>query len=64
MFPQTPAGELEEALRSNLTIDFAIDELLSRSNQDVSLSSKYQWRSWQITKHRSFFSCYKSTRIV
>ena len=29
MFPQTSTEDLEEALKSNLTIDFAIDELLS-----------------------------------
>ena len=29
MFPQTPAEDLEKALKSNLTIDFTIDELLS-----------------------------------
>lgn len=41
MFPHTPEEELEEALRSNLTIDFAIDELLSSSCQvNAAASSK------------------------
>ena len=35
MFPQTSVEDLEEALKSSITIDFAIEELLSNSGESV-----------------------------
>ena len=40
MFPQTSAEDLEKALKSNLTIDFAIDELSSCSVESAGKSGK------------------------
>ena len=42
IFPFTPAETLEDALRSNYNIDFAIDDLLSSvdNNENLSASGK------------------------
>lgn len=54
IIPLTPIETLEKALKSNSSIDFAIEELFSVAERDDDRSSPSKYNFWEYYKMRNF----------
>lgn len=43
MFPQASLDDLEKTMAGNISIDFAIEEMLSRYSDDADMASMYAY---------------------